>query len=114
MTAERFISLIALIAMAQLCAAQDKKPVPVTLSLQWFAQPEDGEFFAAKAEGIYEKHGLDVTIKPGGPQVNIHQLLAAGLPEAGAAASGPPSSPPSRPTPRSACSFWSKLSKRNA
>ena len=60
MTAKRFISLIALIAIAQLGAAQDRKLVPVTISLQWFAQPEDGEFFAAKAEGIYEKYGLDV------------------------------------------------------
>lgn len=61
-----------------LCNAQDRKPIPVTLSLQWYPQPEDGQFFAAKADGIYEKHGLDVTIRPGGPQVNIHQLLAAG------------------------------------
>ena len=30
------------------------------------------------ADGIYEKHGLDVTIRPGGPQVNHSQLLAAG------------------------------------
>ena len=28
--------------------------------------------------GIYEKHGLEVTIRPGGPQVNHAQLLAAG------------------------------------
>ncbi len=68
--------LIALVPF--LCMAQDKKPVPVTLSLQWYPQPEDGQFFAAKAEGVYEKYGLDVTIRPGGPQVNIHQLLAAG------------------------------------
>ena len=72
------LQLIVLAATPELGAAQDRKPVAVTISLQWFAQPEDGEFFAAKAEGIYEKYGLDVTIRPGGPQVNIHQLLAAG------------------------------------
>jgi NitT/TauT family transport system substrate-binding protein len=30
------------------------------------------------AAGIYAKHGLEVTIRPGGPQVNHAQLLAAG------------------------------------
>jgi len=30
------------------------------------------------ATGIYKKYGLDVTIKMGGPQVNIMQLMAAG------------------------------------
>jgi NitT/TauT family transport system substrate-binding protein len=69
---------------ASLCAAvtastaQGTKLIPVTLALLWYPQPEDGQFFAAKAEGIYEKHGLDVTIRPGGPQVNVQQLMAAG------------------------------------
>ncbi len=30
------------------------------------------------AEGTYKKHGLDVTLRMGGPQVNGLQLLAAG------------------------------------
>src|ERR671918_1838328 len=32
----------------------------------------------ALATGIYEQYGLEVTIRPGGPQVNHAQLLAAG------------------------------------
>jgi NitT/TauT family transport system substrate-binding protein len=52
--------------------------VPVTLLTSWFAQAEHGGFYAAKAAGLYEKHGLDVTIQMGGPQVNGSQLLAAG------------------------------------
>jgi NitT/TauT family transport system substrate-binding protein len=67
-----------LCAAVSACLAQDRKLVPVTLALLWYPQPEDGQFFAAKAEGIYEKHGLDVTIRPGGPQVNVQQLMAAG------------------------------------
>jgi len=58
--------------------AQEKKPVPVTYTLNWYPQAEHGGLFHAKADGIYERYGLDVTIRPGGPQVNIHQLLAAG------------------------------------
>src|SRR5881392_201765 len=44
----------------------------------WYAQAEHGGFYQAVATGIYKKYGLDVTIKMGGPQVNIMQLLAAG------------------------------------
>jgi NitT/TauT family transport system substrate-binding protein len=54
--------------------AQDK----VTFMTSWFAQGEHGGFYQALAKGIYKKHGLDVTIKMGGPQVNNLQLMLAG------------------------------------
>ena len=44
----------------------------------WFAQAEHGGFYQAIATGLYKKAGLDVTVKMGGPQVNILQLMAAG------------------------------------
>ncbi|MGI9493691.1 MAG: ABC transporter substrate-binding protein [Geminicoccaceae bacterium] len=50
----------------------------VTFGTNWKAQAEHGGFYQAVATGIYEKHGLDVTIRPGGPQVNHRQLLLAG------------------------------------
>lgn len=50
----------------------------VVFATDWFAQAEHGGFYQALAEGIYAKHGLDVTIRMGGPQVNGLQLLAAG------------------------------------
>ena len=50
----------------------------VTFLTSWFAQAEHGGFYQAKATGIYDKAGLDVTIKMGGPQVNSMQLLLAG------------------------------------
>ena len=50
----------------------------VTFLTSWFAQAEHGGFYQAKATGLYEKAGLDVTIKMGGPQVNGSQLLLAG------------------------------------
>ncbi|KQX87110.1 ABC transporter substrate-binding protein [Variovorax sp. Root473] len=54
--------------------AQDK----FTYMTNWYAQAEHGGFYQAVAQGIYKKHGLDVTIKMGGPQVNITQMMAAG------------------------------------
>ena len=50
----------------------------VTFGTNWKAQAEHGGYYQAVATGIYEEHGLDVTIRPGGPQVNHPQLLAAG------------------------------------
>ena len=50
----------------------------VTFLTSWYAQAEHGGFYQAKAAGLYEKAGLDVTIKMGGPQVNGLQLLLAG------------------------------------
>jgi NitT/TauT family transport system substrate-binding protein len=63
-------------AMALTPAAQaEEKFVYMT---NWFAEAEHGGFYQAVATGIYKKYGLDVTIKMGGPQVNIIQLMAAG------------------------------------
>src|SRR5882757_10765562 len=50
----------------------------VSFLTSWFAQAEHGGFYQAKATGLYEKAGLDVTIKMGGPQVNGMQLLLGG------------------------------------
>ena len=61
----------ALSLIAGVANAADK----VTFLTSWYAQAEHGGFYQAKAAGIYEKAGLDVTIKMGGPQVNGMQLL---------------------------------------
>lgn len=68
------LTAIALAAAAFAAHAQDK----VTFLTSWYAQAEHGGYYQAVATGIYKKHGLDVTIKMGGPQVNAVQLIAAG------------------------------------
>ena len=50
----------------------------VTFGTNWKAEAEHGGYYQALADGTYAKHGLDVTIRQGGPQVNHSQLLAAG------------------------------------
>jgi NitT/TauT family transport system substrate-binding protein len=50
----------------------------ITFLTSWFAQAEHGGFYQAKATGLYEKAGLDVNLKMGGPQVNGMQLLLGG------------------------------------
>lgn len=72
------LSLLAALAAASGALGQEKKLTAVSYTLNWYPQAEHGGFFAAKADGIYAKYGLDVTIRSGGPQINVHQLLAAG------------------------------------
>lgn len=50
----------------------------VTFGSDWRAQAEHGGFYQAAATGIYARHGLDVSLRQGGPQINHAQLLAAG------------------------------------
>jgi NitT/TauT family transport system substrate-binding protein len=69
-------SLIAASLMALAAAAQAQEKL--TYMTNWYAQAEHGGFYQAVANGTYKKYGLDVTIKMGGPQVNIMQLMAAG------------------------------------
>jgi NitT/TauT family transport system substrate-binding protein len=49
-----------------------------TFITNWYAQAEHGGYYQAVANGIYKKHGIDVTIRMGGPQVNTYQIMAAG------------------------------------
>jgi NitT/TauT family transport system substrate-binding protein len=51
----------------------------VSFGTDWKAQAEHGGFYQAVATGIYKRHGLDVRLRQGGPQVNHSQLLAAGV-----------------------------------
>lgn len=50
----------------------------VTLALNWKAQASQGGFFQAQADGTYRRHGLDVQLLQGGPQVNNRTMLPAG------------------------------------
>jgi len=50
----------------------------VSFGTDWKAEAEHGGYYQAIATGIYRQHGLEVTLRQGGPQVNHAQLLAAG------------------------------------
>ena len=65
---------IALTAASAGAQALDK----VRFGTNWVAEAEHGGFYQAVADGTYRKYGLDVTIVPGGPQVNNRILLPVG------------------------------------
>ena len=54
----------------------------------WTAEAEHGCYYQARTAGIYASHGLDVTILPGGPQVNGPQMLVAGAVDVALISSG--------------------------
>jgi NitT/TauT family transport system substrate-binding protein len=50
----------------------------VTVQLKWVSQAQFAGYFVAKEKGFYKDAGLDVTIKPGGPDVAPPQVIAGG------------------------------------
>ena len=73
--------LIASLALALALAApgaaqaQDDK---VVLQLKWVTQGQFAGYYVAKEKGFYEEAGLDVEIKPGGPDIAPPQVIAGG------------------------------------
>ena len=50
----------------------------VTLQLKWVAQAQFAGYYVAQEKGYYKDAGLDVTIKPGGPDIAPEQVIAGG------------------------------------
>jgi len=73
----RFAAIL-LALIAGLTAAQAQKLDKVRFGTNWVAEAEHGGFYQAVADGTYAKYGLDVTIVPGGPNVNNRILLPVG------------------------------------
>ncbi len=51
---------------------------PLVLQLKWLPDAQFAGYFVAEAKGFYRDAGLDVTIRPGGPDINPSQVLASG------------------------------------
>ena len=80
------MTLASLTRRALIASRAGSRPLParaqqldkVSFGTNWVAEAEHGGFYQAVADGTYRKYGLDVTIVPGGPQVNNRMLLLAG------------------------------------
>jgi NitT/TauT family transport system substrate-binding protein len=66
------------LAFATLSDASAQTLDKVAFGTNWVAEGEHGGFYQALADGTYRKYGLDVTIVPGGPNVNNRILLPVG------------------------------------
>jgi len=70
--------LVWLALAAALASGQAQALDKVSFGTNWVAEAEHGGFYQAVADGTYGKYGLDVTIVPGGPQVNNRILVPVG------------------------------------
>lgn len=50
----------------------------LTLQLKWVTDAQFAGYYVALYKGFYKQENLDVTIRPGGPDINPDQVLAAG------------------------------------
>ncbi len=82
------------------CESRETKPAPqnsadstkekpstdkVVLMLNWLPEAEHGGFYAAKVHRIFERYGLEVEIRPGGPNAPVVQELVTGRVQFGVA-----------------------------
>lgn len=70
------LSVVVLALAAAPAAAQDA--TKISFQLKWVTQAQFAGYYAALNEGFYADAGLDVTLVPGGPQVNPQQSVASG------------------------------------
>ena len=73
-------TILGLAAAAALLAAGGAAQAadPFTIQLKWVTQAQFGGYYVAADKGYYKDAGLDVTIKPGGPDIAPPQVIAAG------------------------------------
>jgi NitT/TauT family transport system substrate-binding protein len=81
---KRWRVLVALLAVAAVAAiaiqtsSGSVKADKVTLQLKWVTQGQFAGYYAAAAKGLYKKYNLDVTIRPGGPDIIPEQVVLGG------------------------------------
>lgn len=65
-----------LVPLARRARAQSLEKL--SFHTDWRAQAEHGGYYQAIAAGLYRKAGIECELRPGGPSLNIGQLLLAG------------------------------------
>jgi len=78
MSAKTWRGAVAAAALLALSAGAAEAADKLTLQLKWVTQAQFAGYFVAKDKGFYDEVGLDVTIKPGGPDINPSQVIAGG------------------------------------
>jgi NitT/TauT family transport system substrate-binding protein len=69
---------IAVMAAAGLLATPARALEDTSIQLKWVYQAQFAGYIVAQQKGFYKAHGLNVTIKPGGPDLAPPQVIAGG------------------------------------
>jgi len=72
------VKILLILTMLMSAALPAAAAEPLTLQLKWVAQAQFAGYYVAQSKGFYKDAGLDVTIKPGGPDINPSQVIAGG------------------------------------
>ena len=70
--------ILAAIMAATLNMGTARAADPFIIQLKWVTQAQFAGYYVAKEKGFYDEVDLDVTIKPGGPDIAPEQVIAAG------------------------------------
>ena len=72
------VACVAFAAWVAVATAAPARPAAtkVTLQLKWVTQAQFAGYYAALEKGFYDKAGLDVTIKVGGPSITPETVVA--------------------------------------
>ena len=82
------LAALATVVLLGACSPAAKPSPPagrtvIRFATDWRAEAEQGGFYEALGNGEYARRGLAVTFAPGGPGVNVPQLVASGAVEMG-------------------------------
>ncbi|MDE2445788.1 MAG: ABC transporter substrate-binding protein [Alphaproteobacteria bacterium] len=70
--------MVAAAAAAMAATSVSAQAEKVTLQLKWVTQGQFAGYYLAQEKGYYKEAGLDVEIKPGGPDIAPEQVIAGG------------------------------------
>ena len=74
----KLLTSLAALAISATAASVAQAADKLALQLQWVTQAQFAGYYVALDKGYYKDENLDVTIKPGGPDIAPPQVLAGG------------------------------------
>ncbi|MEM7046748.1 MAG: ABC transporter substrate-binding protein [Pseudomonadota bacterium] len=74
----RKLLLFAIATLLVGVAGDSRAADPFTIQLKWVTQAQFAGYYVALDKGYYEDENLDVTVKPGGPDIAPPQVIAGG------------------------------------
>ena len=84
----QFVSILLIVSLGLGACANQSTPTapaltPVTLQLQWVTQAQFAGYYVALDKGWYAEEGIDLSIRPGGPDISAMDSVRAGTAEFG-------------------------------
>jgi NitT/TauT family transport system substrate-binding protein len=84
------LTILGLVVASLACSDPTTAAEKVRFNLNWLPEGEHCGFFQAKAAGFYDQAGLEVELKPGGPDINVPLLVGNGTVDLGMGSSFTP------------------------